>query len=453
MRILLIVPDGRIRKLRLGPVQISFREAPLTMTTLASLIPPDVKASVRVVDECVESIPWRDLFDLVGITAVTGSANRAYQIADRYRANGTPVVLGGVHVTLCPTEAAAHADAVVIGHAEQTWPTLLREFARGTMRSCYSAGEMPDVRGLPMPARHLQKRWAYLTPQTVQATRGCRGTCDFCAVPAAGLAWQTRPVADVIDEIRSLGGRRFVFNDVSILEDREYAYELFTALADENRVWGALSTAAVGKDDELLDLMQRAGCIYLLIGFESVSHASLDGMSKRDRDTSTYRTLVDKLHQRGITVQGCFIFGLDQDTPRVFDQTVEMVNQLQIDIPRYAISTPFPGTPLFKRLKLQGRILHENWHYYDTQHVVFEPLNMTPEQLDCGFRHAYSKTFSSRSILRRSIRKGGRPLITLFGNLAYRLYLRELNHDPERFATTLPKTAEYLGANPTRVAV
>lgn len=429
MRILLIMPDANIHRLTVGPLRMSFREAPLTLTTLASLVPPHLNATVRIVDESVGTpVPTNGRFDLVGISCLTGTATRAYALADSFRARGIPVVLGGVHVTLRPDEAARHADAVVTGFAERTWPRLLDDLAAGSLQPRYhDPNAHPGP--LPPPRRDLQKRFGYMSPNTVMATRGCKGACDFCSVPPAGYGWHTRPVGEVIDEIRHIPSRRFVFNDVSLLEDREYARELFTALAPLRKKWGGLCTTRIGRDDELLELMARSGCIYLLLGFESVANSALYGIRKGFNKAESYPVLMDKLHRADITVQGCFIFGFDHDTTRVFRDTVDAVQQLRIDIPRYAVYTPYPGTPLYERLRAEDRLLHEEWQFYDTQHVVFRPARMSPEQLDSGFRWAWRRTFTVRSIAQRTLRHTKYLPITFLGNLAYRLYIHRMANE------------------------
>jgi radical SAM superfamily enzyme YgiQ (UPF0313 family) len=426
MRILLILPDGRIHKLKIGPLTVSFREAPLTLTTLAGLIPSDMNAQVRIVDESVGTrIPFQESFDLVGISCITGTATRAYEIADRFMKQKTTVVLGGFHVTLMPEEAGKHADSVVLGFAEEAWPRLLRDFANQSLKPVYRGGE-GWLSNLPFPRRDLQKRFGYMAPNTVFATRGCKGKCDFCAIPAAKVAWQTRPIGDVIDEIKRIRSKRIVFNDVSIAEDPEYAKELFKAMVPLRRKWGGLATTRIVQDEEMLDLMHESGCIYLLIGFESLEDRSLSCINKGFNRAEHYRSVVERLHEKGITIQGCFIFGLDEDETHVFEQTVDCVNELTIDIPRYAIYTPYPGTKAFQRLKAEDRILHENWAYYDTQHVVFEPKNMTVRQLEQGFRWAYQETFRLNSVLQRTVGSGRYFPITFLGNLAYKIYLRRL---------------------------
>lgn len=430
MRILLVLPEAGIHRLKLGSLRISFREAPLTLTTLAALVPPELNAQITIADESVQRIPWDAAFDLVGISCLTGTAHRAYEIAKHFRACGATIVLGGVHVTLRPDEARQHADSIVRGFAEQSWPQLLRDYARGMLQPVYSWGPS-ELRGLPHPRRDLQKRLGYMAPHTVFATRGCRRSCDFCTVSAAGFGWCTRPVQEVIDEIRSLPSRRFVFNDVSIAEDRQYAKELFAALAPLKKKWGCLATLDIVDDDELLALMQAGGCVYLLVGLETLTQRGAAAIRKAFNHVADYRAAITKLRDHGLVIQGCFVLGLDEDDQGVFERTLQSVHDLRIDIPRFAIYTPYPETNAFQRLEVQHRILHEYWPHYDTQHVVFQPAQMSPRELDQGFRTLYRQTFTLGHTLRRTV--GSRHfLIALAGNLAYRLYIRRLQRDTQR---------------------
>ena len=433
MKILLIMPNANIHKLHLGKWHISFREAPLTLTTLAALIPSELNPEIKIVDESVEHIPFKEHYDLVGISCLTGTAKRAYQIADSFRARGVFVVLGGIHVSLVPYEALRHADSIVVGFAEQSWPQLLKDFSKGQIKRIYK-DPGSKLNGLPNPRRDLQRRLAYLNPHTVFATRGCKRSCDFCTVSALPFGWHTRPIGEVIDEIKKIKSRRIAFNDVSLLEDREYAKELFSALIPLKKVWGGLCTTQIGQDTEMLELMRKSGCIYLLIGFESVSNLALYDIKKGFNNPKNYHQLVKKIHNQGIILQGCFIFGFDQDDKHIFKQTVDVVNDLKIDIPRYAIYTPYPKTKAFQRLKAEGRILHENWEFYDTQHVVFQPAQMTPRELDNGFQWAFQQTFTYNSVYKRIMGSSHKSfLIKFFGNLAYRLYIHRLIKDVRRF--------------------
>ncbi|MGF1584816.1 MAG: B12-binding domain-containing radical SAM protein [Bacteroidales bacterium] len=435
-KILLALPDGRIHKLKLfGDHHISFREAPLTLTTLAALVPPEINATLTVVDESVQKIPMDQSFDLVALSCLTGTSPRAYELAAHFKAKGSTVVLGGVHVSLLPDEALQHADAIVSGYGEERWPELLRDFVVGRLQKRYHGNEI-SLDNYSLPHTQYLKKHAYMNPHVVFASRGCKGTCDFCSVPAAGMKWNTRPVGDVIDQIRNIPAGRFAFNDVSLLEDRDYAKELFTALIPLKKSWGGLCTSRIADDDEMLDLMARSGCIFLLIGLESINRATLKTMNKGFNKPDHYRNLVSKLHSKNIVVMGCFIFGSDDDTLSVFNDTVEMINELRIDVPRYAIYTPFPGTEAFSRLSGEGRLLHTRWEHYDTQHVVFQPKHMTPAQLDEGFRQAYNKTYAVKSIFRRTTALMTRFPFSFMGNLAYRIYLRRLENEQNRIYYT-----------------
>lgn len=444
LKILLVLPDGRIHKLKIGSIlDISFREAPLTATTLAALVPSEIEANVKVVDESVQSIPFYEKFDLVGISCMTGTSIRGYEIADRFRASGAAVVLGGVHVSILPEEAACHGDAIVTGFAEQTWQELLRDFIKGQMKKKYHARKA-NLKNLPVPRRDLQKRMGYMVPNTVFVTRGCKGNCDFCSVPAAGFGWQTRPIGDVIEEIKKIKAKRFGISDVHLTQDPDYAKELFKAMIPLKKTWGALASTRIGKDDELLDLMEKSGCSYLLIGFESFNPDSLSSIHKSFNKVEQYKELIRKLHNRRIIIQGCFIFGFDSDDANCFSRTVDLVNDLKIDIPRYAVFTPYPGTRAFQKLRAEGRLLHYNWEYYDTQHVVFNPALMSPEELDEGFKWAFRETFKLKSNLQRTLKSGTNFPITFVGNLAYKIYIKRLFSEKNRFPVNPIKENSFL---------
>lgn len=438
LRILLVMPDANIHRLNLGRLKVSFREAPLTLTSLAALVPSELDADITLIDESVDVLPEYQHFDLVGISCLTGTAPRAYAIADGFRQLGVKVVLGGVHVSLRPQEAAVHADAIVIGFAENAWPELLIDFVSGDMKKVYKH-EPECLNDLPLPRRDLQRRFAYTMPQTVFATRGCHRHCAFCTVPAVPFGWHTRPVGDVVDEIRSLPHKRFAFNDVNLVSDRDYAMELFSAMVPLRKKWGGLAPVSLAEDHELVDVMCESGCQYLLLGFESIRQSSLGQIHKAFNRAQDYKRVIQTFHEHRVVIQGCFIFGMDDDDRDIFGDTVDTIRDLRIDIPRFAIYTPYPGTTAFSNLKAQGRILHENWEQYDTQHVVFQPARMTPNELYLGFRRAYKQTFTSRTLLNRTL-SSPHPLISFLGNTAYRLYVRRLWTN-QRTAANKPRLA------------
>ncbi len=436
MRILLIMPDAHMHRMAIGPWVRSFREMPLTLCTLAGLVPESPDITVKLVDGSVDPIPWDEAVDLVGISVITGCAHPAYSIADHFRSRKIPVVLGGVHVTILPGEAAPHADALVIGRGEEAWPRLIRDFMKGKMGKVYVEKDLPGdfLEGVPLPSRELHRRGGYMVPDSVQATRGCRRSCDFCTVPALWPHYLRRPIGDVIRDIKATRGRTIAFNDVSLADDPEYAKELFRAMIPLKKRWGGLATADILDDPELLELMAQSGCVYLLFGFESDNRKVLKQIRKGFNHPVNYAELMRTMHGLGISVQGCFVFGFDEDDPTVFEATVERVNELKIDIPRYSIYTPYPGTALFQRLLAEDRILSFNWDDYDTMHVVIQPAHMSPEDLYSGFKWSYRETFRIWPIMKRMRAAGVASAINFVGNLTYRVFVRRLYHE-QRFAS------------------
>lgn len=404
------------------------RYAPLTLTTLASLIPPEIAAGVRIIDEGVEEIhPDRIEADLVGITAITGTAPRAYEIAAQLRERNIPVVLGGVHPTLMPDEAMQHADSTVVGYAEESWPQLIRDFVAGRMRPRYDQSPSLKLANLPFPKRELYASGLVNVAHTLEATRGCIYQCEFCVVPAAWGKPLQKPIADVVADILQMRAKRVIFLDLNLIADVPYAKELFTALIPLKIQWAGLATTTIAWDDELLDLAARSGCRGLLIGFESLNQQSLIEAKKAFNMRHDYYEVVRKIRDRKIALMGCFVFGFDHDTIRAFDETVDFVLDVHMDLPRYAIAVPFPGTALYKRLKSEGRITTENWSLYDGQHVVFEPKNMTAAELLEHTRRAWRKTYSYPSIARRLAGSRTRLPIAIPANLGYRFYAYHLD--------------------------
>jgi radical SAM superfamily enzyme YgiQ (UPF0313 family) len=457
MKIQLLSPAGEIHRNGTGIFKTSLRYAPLTLTTLAALVPPDLNAEVVIQDEGVQPLDLDFDADLVGITAITGTAPRAYRIADALRARGHTVVLGGVHATLLPDEAAPHADALVLGYAEKSWPQLLRDFAAGRLRPRYHRPTGRVLAGVPVARRDLLKRERYSTVNSIEATRGCPHRCDFCVVPAAWAnTYAHRPVEEVVAELRTFEGRVALFIDLSPVEDVHYAKALYRAMIPLRMRWVGLSTTRIAEDDELLALAARSGCKGLLIGFESVSQDTLDQTHKGFHAAAGYREVVRKLHDRGIGVQGCFVFGFDNDDPSVFERTVEFVDRAKVDLPRYAVATPFPNTALYRRLEAEGRLLHKDWSLYDVEHVVFEPRRMSPERLQEGLEWAWRQSYGWVSCFTRL---AGAPwsILPLWVslNLGYRYYARHLHEKTGpvyRDPAYLEETAARRAAGPGRGA-
>lgn len=426
LRIQLLSPAGGIHRHKTGIFKQSLRYAPLTLTTLAALVPPELNATVEIQDEGVAPLDLDFSADLVGISAITGTAQRAYDIADRLRARGQTVVLGGVHPTLMPDEAAEHADAVVAGYAESSWPELLRDFVNGQMKPFY---HHPTGRELHVPRarRDLLDKQRYATTHSIEATRGCPHRCEFCAVPAAwGGVYAHRPIDDVIAELQTFSDRRALFIDLSPVEDVRYAKELYRRMIPLRMKWVGLATTRIAEDEELLKLASASGCRGLLIGFEAIDQGTLNATQKHFHSAKQYADVVKRLHDHGIGIQGCFVFGFDNDDRHVFEKTVEFVDRVHIDLPRYAVLTPFPGTAAYKKLDAENRLLHRDWSRYDVEHVVFQPAQMSPEQLQEGLHWAWKQSYRWSSIGSRLW--GSRTVLplSLSLNIGYRYFARHV---------------------------
>jgi radical SAM superfamily enzyme YgiQ (UPF0313 family) len=428
MKILLISPKGPLYRHRGGIFKRSLRYAPLTLTTLAALVPSEIDAELQLVDEGIGDVDLTLDADLVGMTVITGTAMRAYELSAHFRRRGIPVVLGGPHVTLVPDDAQPHADAIVVGYAEETWPQLLRDVAARRLQPRYVQRPGLTLENLPFARRDLLPRHRFITNDVFEATRGCVHSCEFCVVPSAwGLKPYQKPIEDVVADIRQKKARKLIFVDLNLVADPAYAARLFEALIPLRVQWYGLATTLLGENPELLALAARSGCRGILIGLESMSGRNLRDTRKGFNSPEKYAGLVAALHRHGIALQGCFVFGLDDDTPSVFLETARFVVDARIDLPRFAVVTPFPGTPLYKRLEKEGRILTRDWELYDGQHVVFQPAQMSVEELQRGIETAWRFAYSARSIARRILASPSPWPVRIGTNLAYRFYAHNLH--------------------------
>lgn len=422
LRIALLAPAGAMHRFS-GSFGKSLHYAPLTLTTLAALVPEDIDSEVVIYDETAGRIPLDINADLIGITCITGTAPRCYAFADYYRKKGITVFMGGVHPSMLPDEAAQHADVVFTGFSEQTFPQFLHDFVNGSFLKFYHQNCDFSIENRPHPRRELLNKKRYITINTVEAIRGCCHTCSFCAYPAAfGKRVYKRPVKEVIGEIEALGSRHVLFPDVNLITDKKYAIELFTAMIPLKIIWLGLVTSSIGIDDELMTVFRKSGCKGLLIGFESITQESQKYIHKGVNKVNSYIDLMKRLHDNGILVQGCFAFGGDEEDETVFDRTVEMVVKAKIDLPRYSILTPFPRTEYYAQLEKEGRIVERNWAMYDVQHCVYLPKKMTKEQLEAGTDRAWRETYSNINIMKRLAPFNHSVWLSLPVNLGYKGY-------------------------------
>ncbi len=425
LKIALVAPAGAMHRYN-GSFSLPLHYAPLTLTTLASLIPKDIDAEVTIFDETVEPIPNEFEQDLICITAITGTSIRAYTLAKKLRRLGHTVVLGGIHPSLMPFEAKKYADSVVIGFAEHSFPKLIEDFLKNSLQPYYQI-PVNSLENKPIPRRDLLKKWRYSTTASIEATRGCFHACNFCIVPTAwGQKLLRRPIKEVVSELEILPGKNVVFIDLNLIADKKYAKKLFTEMISIGKNWFGLATSLLVHDIELIKLMAKSGCKGLLIGFETVRRRSNYFINKGWNKVDDYIKLVDILHDNGIGVNGTFMFGADYDDESVFEETLEFVLKAKIDLPRYAILTPFPNTPLFKKLEAEGRILTKNWSLYDVEHVVFKPKLLTPEQLEEGLLFAWRETYRFVNIAKRIKDLFITTPSSFLLNLAYKHYAHKL---------------------------
>ncbi len=419
MKLLLIMPgSGRSYW---GGVSKSGKAgfARLGLTTVAALTHRDW--DVEILDARVQSVDYERDVDLVGITGLTSEIPEAYRIADGFRARGVTVVMGGVHVSALPDEALEHADAVVIGEAERVWAGLLEDFRAGGLGKKYR-GRLCEMEGMVVPRRDLLDRSMYGTGfNTLQATRGCPFNCEYCTVTAFfGNKFRVRPVDEVIDEIKGLKSREFVFMDDNIVGRPRYAKELFEKLMPLGLRWGSQASITMAKDPELLRLFSRSGGHYAFIGFESLSQKNLSKMNKGWNSAKGYSEAVKKIHRAGINIVASFVFGLDEDDVGVFQRTYDFIMDNHISAAQFHILTPLPGTGTYTRLEEEGRIRERDWARYHTGEVVFEPKGMSAEELLAGYHAMYHRFYSVKNILRRSLVNPGNLKYRVAVNLSYR---------------------------------
>lgn len=424
MQILFIMPRTGLYKKGKG-FRKNLTYAPLTLTTLASLVPQEFNAEMRIIDEGVEECNYNSLSpDIVCLTGITGHILRSYEIADSFRKRGITVIMGGVHTTLMPEEAKQHADSIVVGHAYRTFSQALTDWKNGKLKECYKDSN-PCFEGIPLPRRDLLNKRGYITISTTQAVFGCPCNCEFCVISATKSGYHHRPIQEVIEEIKAMKSKLIFFLDPSPVEDKNYTKELYRQMIPLKINWMGLSTSRIIDDTELLPLAYKSGCAGLLIGFESVSEKSLRKMNKSFNSIEKHYRLVNELHKRDMPIMGCFVFGSDEDEKTVFKETVDFCLKTGIDLPRFTVYTPFPTTSLFNRLREESRIITTDWSKYNCQNVVFQPKKMTVKELEDGLEYAWKECYKTKNIIKRLLRARTRLLWMIVANLGYRFYSRD----------------------------
>jgi radical SAM superfamily enzyme YgiQ (UPF0313 family) len=378
---------------------------PLGLATLAAYL--DSGDHVTIVDEHVEKLDLEDSPPLVVIEVYITSAFRSYRIADHYRRRGAYVVLGGLHVTSLPDEAAAHADTIFLGPGEDTWPRFLKDYKAGRPERRYQSRQR-TLANVPPIRRDLIKRHLYLVPNSIVVSRGCPYVCDFCYKEAffeGGRSFYTQSVDAALAEIDRLPGSHLYFLDDHLFGNRHFASSLFDAMRGMGRLWQAAGTVNSVLQPQVLEKAVACGLRSLFVGFETTSIANLQGQRKTQNIGYDYTDAVRRLHDLGVMINGSFVFGMDDDGEDVFERTVDWAISQGIETATFHILTPYPGTALRKRMEEERRILHDNWDAYDTRRAVFQPKRMTPEQLEAGYWRAYKDFYRWSSIARGAATK------------------------------------------------
>ncbi|MEW5942207.1 MAG: radical SAM protein, partial [Chloroflexota bacterium] len=381
---------------------------PLGLATLASYL-DDEADEVSLTDEHVETLRLDDEPDLVVIQVYITSAYRAYQLAERYRARGAYVCLGGLHVTSLPEEAALHADSIFLGPGEDTWPKFLQDFRAGHPQKRY-ASENRTLANLPMPRRDLIKRNLYLVPNSIVVSRGCPHLCDFCYKEAffkGGKSFYTLAVDRALAEIASLPGKHLYFLDDHLLGNPRFASGLFEGMRGMGRLWQAAGTVQSILQSDVIEQAAASGLRSLFVGFETLNPENLVQQHKFQNLNRDYSAVIRKLHDLGVMVNASFVFGMDGDEESVFDRTVEWAVSQGIETATFHILTPYPDTALHARMRAEGRITSSNWDLYDTRHVVFQPKGMSPQALEEGYRRAYREFYRWGNIFRSAGAQAG----------------------------------------------
>jgi radical SAM superfamily enzyme YgiQ (UPF0313 family) len=419
MKIKLIAPHEQ----RDDTISSPFKLERVNLPLLAALTPPG--HTVTIVEEAFAPDDINQEVDLVGITVLTELALRAYRIADTYRRKAVKVVMGGIHPTVVPDEALEHSDAVVVGEAEGVWPRLVSDAALGQMQRIYRSGKMTDLKGLPKPRRDLLSRSKYQgctrIPIGVETSRGCPYDCEFCCIgQTLGQQYRVRPVQEVVAEIESIDSPHIFFCDDALGLNRNVAKELFTEMMPLRRRWLAQGTVSLAEDLELLRLMQRSGCLGLLIGFESVQKGTQNEVKKIKNLRVDFHEAMRRFHGEGFGILGAFVFGFDYENKDVFDQTLEFIMKCRMDVVGLRILTPYPGTRLYKRLLSEDRLLVRDWWLrgYPPDTLYFQPKGMTPDELISGYARLNRQAYSLSAMMKRFLGMNPRKR-TLLGCQSY----------------------------------
>ncbi len=382
----------------------------LSLLTIAGVIPEQYHVEFIDEDHGME-IPFSRHFDIVALTGMTQQIYRAYEIAQEFKKRGSYIVLGGIHASVLPEEALEVFDTVFIGEGEITWPRFLQDFENGTPKYSYHSAKVIPLEQSPIPRYDLLDPSLYKS-FSVQTTRGCPRTCNYCTLPIMfGSTYRHKTVPQVISEIEAIqkvNADAFVFfADDNMFIQKDYAKELVRQIAKLGITWGTQTDISVADDAELLELLYQSGCHWLFIGFENVSQTGLDFLDEnkwKAKQLYHYESAIEKIHKSGINIWGSFLFGGDNDTFDVFENTLNFTLKNGIYSGSFTILTPLPGTQLFRQMSQAGRIIDYDWSRYTFWDVVFKPRHMSPDELAQGVAWVYDNFYSKENVANRTAR-------------------------------------------------
>ncbi|MDO5558464.1 MAG: radical SAM protein [Oscillospiraceae bacterium] len=430
MKMLMIHAWNETERSYRGRFSSLFSYPSLTLAAMYPLIPDEIFETIDVVDEKSSRVCYDKIkYDLVIISADTSSAITAYRHSEEFRKRGSYTVIGGYHASAMPDEALLHCDTVIIGPAENSLPKFCSDFRDGTPENIYKDYNV-SAADFPVPVRNKQSKRHSLDIPGIIADRGCDNHCRYCSM---SIMWKSdpRPVDDVIDELRSLRTRMVIFYDPNFFAKREYAIKLMRAMQPLKILWASNATADFGNDHELMQAAYDSGCRGVLLGLESLNSESLKNAAKRFNDSDRYKQIIDNLHSHGIAVNGCFVLGFDSDTEEELLKLPARIDNLGLDLCRFALLTPYPGTRYFDDYDKAGRIITKDWSQYTQKNVVFRPANMTPERLESISRQVWHETFSWRRIFKRTFSSPWKLKPYIFVLLGANIGFRFLGNDKE----------------------